>query len=516
MQRRQLLKGMLSLGAGSLLPNAPFNALANIANNTLVNSKHVVNYKVLFNNALSENSDLIGFANVEHNFKPQVLSIEGKIPKDLTGTFYRNGPAKHERGNVRYQHLFEGDGMLQEFTFAEGKIVHQGKFIETPKYKQEQQAQQFLYSGPDTKIAHPLSVSSTDMINTANTNIIPIGDDLWALWEAGSPTKINAKTLEYAGQVTLGEDSRYKNTLKGLPFSAHPKIEKNGDIWNFGLNLSGHAVLYHLDASGQVKNVGIVNTHYHGGMLHDFLMTDKHLLLILPSLTVDASSNNSAQGFFSRIVFDKQQAMRVLVISKADLTIKKEYELDAGFAFHYGNAWEESDGTIHFDASLYPNVDVLHNFSNMMKGELDNPHQDAQTAFFTLNPNGTASKTLLTSVSEFPKVCDHIVGLKNNYLYHLSSQHNSLWSDTVCSINIDSGKQDRYDFGSEYLVEEHVAVCPQQKEGTGYLVGTALHVPSKRTCVNIFAANNLTQGPLARAWLSHHLPLGFHGNFKAM
>ena len=509
MQRRQLLKSMLSLGASSLLLNTPFNALANVSE-PLVG----VNYKNLFNQSMVNNPELIGFANIEDNFLPQNLSIEGEIPKDLIGIFYRNGPAKHERGEQRYKHLFEGDGMLQSFTFNEGKVTHQGKFIATPKYQKEQQAQRFLYSGPDTKIQKSLPVSNADMINTANTNIIPVGNDLWALWEAGSPTRIDPNSLEYLDQVALGANGKYQKSLQGLPFSAHPKIEANGDIWNFGLNTTGHVVLYHLTANGNVKNVGLVNANYHGGMLHDFLMTDKHLLLILPSLTLGISSDKSRQGYFSRTEFDSNQPMRVLVISKADLTIKKQYELPAAFAFHYGNAWEEKDGTIRFDASLYSNVDVLHHLSNIMKGELDNAHTDAKTVFFTLNPNGSATQNIMDMNSEFPRVCDHMTGLKNKLLYQLSSSNSSIWSDTVSSLNLESGKRDSFDFGKEYLVEEHITVCPQKKEGTGYLIGTALHVPSKRTCLNVFKANNLADGPVARAWLSHHLPLGFHGNFK--
>ncbi len=511
MQRRQFLKGCASLSAGAVILNSPLKAFAS----TTSTPQEIVNYKALFNNALSKSPELIGFANVENNFEPQALTIEGVIPHDIQGTYYRNGPAKLERDDQRYQHLFEGDGMLQSFTITGGKIVHKGKFVNTPKFEKEQKANRFLYSGPETVISNPLAVTNADVINTANTNVIAVGDDLWALWEAGSATKVNAKTLEYKEQVTLGEHDKYQKTLKGLPFSAHPKVEANGDIWNFGLNPSGHVVLYHLAPSGRVKNVALVNARYKGGMLHDFLMTEKHLLIILPSLSTNKSFTNSRQGEFSRIRFDKAQAQRVLVIDKASLTLKKEYELEAGFAFHYGNAWEETDGTIRFDASLYPDVDVLHNLSNMMKGEINHSVPNAKAAFYTLSPNGKSSQVILDKNCEFPEVCDHLVGMKNEYLYHLSSKQTSIWSDTVSGLNVNTGTLDSYEFGDEFLVEEHITVCPKQKEGTGYLIGTALHVPSKRTCLNIFNVENISDGPIARAWLPHHLPLGFHGTFKA-
>ena len=73
-----------------------------------------------------------------------------------------------------------------------------------------------------------------DVINTANTNIIPVGNDLWALWEGGSATVLSADSLHTKHLVNLGVGSKYGDKLKGLNFSAHLKIEANGDIWNFG------------------------------------------------------------------------------------------------------------------------------------------------------------------------------------------------------------------------------------------------------------------------------------------
>lgn len=226
MQRRQLLKHLAALGSGTLLLNTPLHLLAK----TQQNEPQLVNFKSLFNKALANNPNLIGFANTASDFSHQTLTIEGNVPKDIQGQFFRNGPAKHERAGDRYQHLFEGDGMLQCFTIGNGKITHTGKFINTPKFEKEQQAQRFVYSGPDTKLLNSSPVSSPDTINTANTNVIAVGNDLWALWEAGSATSINKNTLQYQGQVTLGEGGKYANTLKRLPFSAHPKVEPNGDI----------------------------------------------------------------------------------------------------------------------------------------------------------------------------------------------------------------------------------------------------------------------------------------------
>ncbi|WP_448547169.1 carotenoid oxygenase family protein [Thalassotalea fusca] len=511
MHRRQILKSLTMLGASSiLLKPSLLNAFQ-----TKTPDTNIVNVKELFNQALAYDPSLIGFADIDNNFNFKALSIEGKIPVDLQGWFYRNGPAKHERQDIRYQHLFEGDGMIQEFAIFDGKVQHRGKFIDTPKFDNEQAAKRFLYSGPDTKLANSLPVSSADAINTANTNVIAVGDDLWALWEAGSPSLLDTENLAFKQHVSLGEGSQYGNTLNGLPFSAHPKVESNGEIWNFGLDRTGNVIVYHLTATGRAKNVGIINARYYGGMLHDFLITQNHVLLILPSLIRKASDTTVKQGYFNQVTYNDTQAMRVVVVNKSDLTVKREYELTPGFAFHFGNAWETADGTIYFDASLYPNADIIQTLGNVMRGQKSMVHPNAQTTLFTLHPSGKTTQSNLAINSEFPRICSHLVGKRNKMVYFLSSRDSAIWSDSVCALNTDTGKIDRYDFGENYLVEEHIPVCPQFKEGTGYLIGTALHVPTKRTCLNVFVANNLSAGPIAKAWLPYHLPLGFHGNFKA-
>lgn len=506
MLRRKFMQNLAAVGGSALMAGTflPGRALASSSPVT------AINYQSLFKQALAKNPLLIGFANIEHNFAKQQLEIEGKLPAALKGHFYRNGPAKHERGDVRYQHLFEGDGMLQKFHLDGEQISHQGRFVETPKFNQEQKAQKFLFSGPDTKLANALPAHNADEVNTANTNIIAVGADLWALWEAGSATRIDPDNLDYQGQVNLGQGSHYGNSLKGLPFSAHPKVDPSGDIWNFGLNPSGHLVLYHLSASGKVKNVKLINAKYRGGMLHDFLITDKSLLLILPSLV---SNRASGAGMFSSIEFASQQPMRVLVVNKSDLSLRQEFELAPGFSFHFGNAWEESNGTIHFDASLYPNIDRLFKHARAMQGDTSKRDVHARTAFYTLYKSGQVKQQLLDDISEFPRVSNHKVGLRNDYLYRLSSNVGSLWHNQVSALNTHTGKEDKYAYGQEFLVEEHVPVNPNNKEGEGYLMGTALHVPSKRTCLNIFELDNISAGPICRAWLNHHLPLGFHGNF---
>lgn len=505
MERREALKNIFSLSIAAAV--APLPSFANLS---LVEGDVLKQNAQLFQKALLTNPNLQGFVGLKHNIPEQVLKVEGAIPADFKGSFYRNGPAIHQRQGQRYTHLFEGDGMVQQFSFTQQGVTHRAKFINTAKFEKEQQAGKFLFSGPDSKLKNSRSVTGPDSINTANTNVLPVNGELWALWEAGSATAIDPKTLNTKGVIDLGKNTPYGSSLKGLAFSAHPKVDPDGTIWNFGSTVTGDIVLYHLNKQGVTQKVNILKTNYRGGMLHDFLVTHKHLLIILPSIIKDKTKDT----FFGAISFDEQVPLRVLVVDKATLTLKREYNLDPGFAFHFGNAWEDQQGNIRFDASLYPNLDNLHYMSEVMKGKVSHPEQ-AKTTFFTLYKNGRTTKETIPGVSEFPRIYNHLTGLKNDTLVTLSSVKSDVWSDAVRVINTNTGKQDTFTYGNEYLVEEHIVVDTSLKEGGGYLVGTALHVPSKRTCVNIFKANRVSDGPVCRAWLPDAIPLGFHGNFMA-
>ena len=282
MQRRDALKSLFGLSVVAACN--PLPALAQLGN---AMQNPLKQYATSFAKARANNANLIGIDSLQGDLKPQFLSIEGTLPSDFRGQFYRNGPALHERNGQRYTHFFEGDGMIQHFTFDNQGIKHQAKFVKTEKYKKEQAANALLFSGPNSKMPNSLPVNKTDVINAANTNVIPVNGELWALWEAGSATAVDASSLETKRMINLGDNSRYGDSLKGLAFSAHPKIEADGTIWNFGSTMTGDIVLYQLNKKGVTQKVNLLKTNYRAGMLHDFLITENHVLIILPSLERD-------------------------------------------------------------------------------------------------------------------------------------------------------------------------------------------------------------------------------------
>ena len=51
-------------------------------------------------------------------------------------------------------------------------------------------------------------------------------------------------------------------------------------------------------------------------------------------------------------------------------------------------------------------------------------------------------------------------------------------------------------------------------EGEGYLLSSVYDAERKPSHLQILDAENVSVGPIAKAYLDHRLPLGFHGNWR--
>lgn len=495
MQRRQFLTRTLGLGALTL--NAG-SALADAAT-----------YKA-FHAALKIHPELAVYADVIGG-QAGVARIEGRLPKDLSGVFFRNGPGRFELDGERYHHWFDGDGFAQRWQIADGKVSHAGKFVQTEKFAAETKAGQFLYPSFGTHVSR-VAMKNNDTINAANTNLLPFGGRVYALWEGGSATELDPMTLETRGLKTWRPD------LKAMPFSAHPKVETDGSLWNFGaMPGSDQLALYHLNSDGSVAAVGMV-TIPDVAMVHDFAVTAAHLVFLIAPFNFVEGADTS---FLDRHQWTGSGAnarpMRAVVIDKASLQIRQIFEMPARMVFHFGNAFDEGN-TTRLDA-VFHDGDVLHELGNIMRGERPpKASSSSNTIQITLDyASKTVREARLFGNSEFPRVMPQVVGQRHRALVVLGSSPDVAVLNTVNLLNTDSGKADSYRFGAGWQVEEHVLVPRRsaKTETDGYLLGVAQNTRKRQTVMTVFDAARVSAGPIALAHLPYRAPHCFHGNFLA-
>ncbi|MBE0590406.1 MAG: carotenoid oxygenase family protein [Hydrogenophaga sp.] len=452
------------------------------------------------------------FATATADFPLTAATVRGRFPDAVAGTLYRNGPAGHDLGGERYHHWFDGDSMVQRFVIAGTEVRHQGRYVATAKRVAEVQAGRRLTEGFGTVFKDREAPGSPDAMNAANISVLPVGGDLLALWEGGSATRLDPRTLETRGLKTWRAD------LAGVPFSAHPRVEPDGTIWNFGVNAhSGLLLLYEIGPDGVLKRADAVPIR-DMPLVHDFAVTAGHLVFLLPPLVYDAQRRAAGASVLDAHVWRPEMGMRALVIDKQDWKRQQLLALPTGFLFHLGNAWEEATakGTvILLDCARSADASgLLADTREVMRARLVGTTGPTLTVMTLHLGTGQAKQTDLGIEAEFPCIDQRLVGQRHRQVFHATTTVGGLplWSAIACT-QVDTGASQRFSYGPQTVVEEHLFV--PDGRGPGWVIGTALDFARKKTVLSCFAANALSDGPVAQATLAHALPLGLHGVFVA-
>jgi all-trans-8'-apo-beta-carotenal 15,15'-oxygenase len=446
--------------------------------------------------------------------------LRGRWPADLRGRFYRNGPALFERGGERYHHWFDGDGMVQQFSIGDGSVTHRGRLVRTTKLRAEQQAGRFLMSAFGTQVDGTPPVGGPDAFNTANTNAIEHAGRVLALWEGGSAWALDPKDLSTQGAVTWGPG------LAQMPFSAHPKVDPQGHLWNIGTS-GDKLVLWHIDPAGQLAQVQVGDSPYPGGMVHDMAITDRWVVVPLPPIQLNFGKpfGPGGNGEGPRpFALDPGQPLRVLVMDKNDIKRRRVFELPAQLVFHIGNAYERSDGRIVLSYIGAADAWFLNQSAVALMQARPQPTGKVSTQLAVLDmASGRVQQQAFDDESEFPRVDPRRIGQRTRWLLtgagwsaHPSrSQHALLHG--VQLLDTETGRQRRFDYGEHVVAEEHVLVPKPGKSGEldAWLLGTTYDARRQATVLNLLDAARIEDGPLAQAVLPYALPLGFHGNFTS-
>lgn len=432
---------------------------------------------------------------------PVEARVEGRFPDALHGTLYRNGPGRLERAGQRVRHWFEGDGLVQAFRVAPRGVSHHGRFVSTLKFQSEERL------GRYARNASEIPARGSDAVNTANTSVLMVGGELLSLWEAGSAHRMDPETLETRGTKDWSEE------LAGMPFSAHPLPERDGSYWNFGLapyaGEHGLMMLYHFSADGRMLEFAHHPTPF-GGYAHAFAQTERHLIVVLAPLVWERDVT-----WFDAKAWQPELGTAVLVVDKADLTRVVQRELPAGFAFHFGHAWEDGD-RLRAYACWYEDSHFMHQTLDQDIQGRGNGLPPARLAQLEI-PLGAGEGRILRTphFAEFPVVDTRVPGRRGSAHFVTLESENPVHphGGTIARIDVERGRWQQFDYGPGVIAEEHLFVPSGPREGQGWLLGTSLDCVRGQTRLSAFDAEHLEDGPVALATLPRALPLGFHGTF---
>jgi carotenoid cleavage dioxygenase len=229
------------------------------------------------------NASVEGLYRVEMDVRD--CQVEGRVPTDLAGAFYRVGPDPQYpmlKGNIP----FDGEGHVSMFRIRNGRVDFRSRFVRNERYLAQEKAGKILFPMYRNPYLDDPGVKGMSR-STANTHIIHHRDLLLALKEDSPPTALDLHTLE-----TKVANYTFDGTLPSRTFSAHPKLDsRTGNMVSFGYEADGHATnaiaVFEYTPQGKLVWSAKVSSPYICA-LHDFAVTDNFIAFFLMPLNIDA------------------------------------------------------------------------------------------------------------------------------------------------------------------------------------------------------------------------------------
>ncbi len=440
----------------------------------------------------------------EHGF--EAVEVTGDLPPCLqNGTLYRNGVGYFEQFGKPYQHAFEGDGAITALRFHKNKAFVSSQLVQSKGLLTEKKAGKHLGGSAAPWPTRLRANLKGEFKNTANTNIVSIKGQLFALMEGGKPTEINAADLS-----TLGE-SDFKGLIPGT-FSAHPHYNQARQTqYNFGLTYGkvSEVNLFAFPDEGSPISLGSFPIAA-PVMLHDFIVTANHLIFFICPAQVSIFKMLLAVGksFVDYLKWNPAAGTEIVVIPIDQPSQITRFKTSAFFTTHFGGAYEE-DQKIIVDYIAYDNIDFLYTLGNGSHLTWDN-QQD--------HPHGTLYRAVIDSKKqifeahkrrdycEFPRILSTESGLK----YH------SLWMQTEKYIEgvLRSGtcRLDQNDQVTEFFAEPG-QLCSEPIPVENSVLVLVFDCQSNKSHILVLDSLNLHEQ--ARIQLPQAVPLTFHGNWVA-
>jgi all-trans-8'-apo-beta-carotenal 15,15'-oxygenase len=444
--------------------------------------------------------------------------VSGKIPENLKGSLYRNGPARLERGGMQVGHWFDGDGAILAVHFAEGQARATYRYVQTEGYLEEEQANKLIYGNygmaPTGSWWQRFGKSSK---NVANTSVLALPDKLLALWEGGLPHALDLETLETYGLENL-EGLEHKRS-----YSAHPKQDpQTGEIFNFGVSYGKNATLnlYRSDRNGKLikKNQATLQGL---PMIHDFVLAGDYLIFCVPPLRMNPFPILlNLQSYSDSLAWKPQEGTEMLVFDRHNLELVSRNIAEPWFQWHFGNGYSDRDGNLVFDLIRYSDFATNQFLKEVATGKIKTP---AKGTLWQIRLNPQTGEFLETSQvldrgSEFPIVTPAQVGKNSRYTYlsvHRSEDQQTELFDTIARYDYQTNTVTEADLGTNrYPMEPLFAPDPSNPD-QGYIITVVFDGDRECSEVWIFDSDRLDAEPVCRLALPSVVPMGFHGTWRS-
>ncbi len=442
----------------------------------------------------------------DHGFGPAV--VEGRLPDDLRGTLYRNGPGQFELFGKPYAHPFEADGAVTALRIDDDGVRGASRVHDTTGLRAERAAGKHLFGFGVPWLRRMGNALRGRDKNTANTNVMWWNGRLFALMEAGLPTELDPRTL-----ATIGETDLDGAVVSW--FSAHPhRSARRRTTYNFGLQYGRRTKLhlYALPDDGPARRLTVLELAG-GPMLHDFIVSDDHLIFFVPPTRLSVPNILFGRGGIEKMFqWRPELGTEVIVVPIDDPSAVVRFHTDAFYQWHFTNARSRGDEIV----VEYVRYRDFSSFYDLGAPDLGGRDHDAlasaryHRAVIDLTGKTLRSEERFAESCEFPRVHPAVEGAAHRYTWLTLGDLGG-----IGRLDAATGAMAEHRVGPHQRVSEPIFVpragAAPGDESDGHVLSLCYDGARDESFVAIYDGRRLADGPIARTWLGYAVPITFHG-----
>lgn len=438
--------------------------------------------------------------------------IAGAIPDDLDGIYLRNTQNQVHQP-LGYFHPFDGDGMLHQIAFENGKASYRNRWTRTRGFEAEQEAEGSLWGG----FVDPAALSyrkgygfSQALKDGSSTDIVVhAGKAMSLFYMNGEGYRIDPHTL-----APLGIESWVP--IDGI--SAHAKVnERTGELYFF--NYTVYPPFAHYGVVGADNKLTAYRPVPLPGprVVHDMAFTEHYAIIADFPLLFDDDG---------RIFMDRDMPSRFGLLPRDGAPGEvRWFDAKPTFVQHWLNAYEEGDEVIldgYFQEDPVPT-------------ELPKEHPaEVAVAFAILHSGGVKTKlyrwrfNLVTGETreeciddqgrtnlEFGMFNQNLAGLPYRYAYSATLEADMFLMNGWVKHDLHTGLSWRLALPPGVYCSE-TPFAPRVSgtaEDDGYLISFVTDENRQASECWIIDARRIEDGPVARIALPHKIKSGTHSTW---
>jgi beta,beta-carotene 9',10'-dioxygenase len=453
-----------------------------------------------------------GLESMEQETRIDSLPVRGEVPRWLTGSLLRTGPAKWEVGERSVNHWFDGLAMLHRFGFGDGDVSYANRFLETRAYRAARDEGRIAYSEFATDPCRSLyqrvsSMFSPKLTDNANVNLTKLGERFIAMTETPIPVEFDAQTLATAG---------VPYEPPGQLTTAHPHLDRaTGGMLNYAAKLGPrNSYRFFLLRPGADKPEVIASIPVREpSYMHSFGLTERWLVLAeFPFVVNPLRLATSGRPYIENYRWQPERGTRFTLVERSTGETVGPFEANPRFAFHHVNSYEE-DGELVVDVCTFPDAGIVEDLY-LERLRAGKPIATPSLERFRISPGpGTVTtERLVEEPIELPRIN---YGRNNERPYRYAWGVGSAgggWLDRIVKADVVERTTDGWSEEECYPGEPVFVRAPEtSEEDEGVLLSVVLDGRKGTSFLLVLDARDLTE--LARAEVPHHIPFGFHGQF---